>query len=135
LAELGITAAHGTAALKEPLKIIASAADERLPVDAHANLVVLAAALQAMQALVGSLERRIMAQQRWERGEQAGWRPSRASVSSGRLGSRRRSRTRRHSGRGAILRPGSGSCRARATGGKQKLGPMSKQGDYLSKQK
>jgi hypothetical protein len=37
----------------------------------------------------------------------------RASVSSGRPRLRRRSRIRRHSGRGAILRPGSGSCRAK----------------------
>ncbi len=46
LAELGITVAQGTAGLKELLKIIASDADERLPVDAHASLVVLAAELQ-----------------------------------------------------------------------------------------
>src|ERR1700731_826934 len=64
LAELGITAAQGTAGLKELLKIIASDADERLPVDAHACLVVLAAELQAMQTLIGSLEKRIMAQHR-----------------------------------------------------------------------
>src|SRR6266498_2470805 len=64
LAELGITAAQGTAGLKELLKIIASDADERLPVDAHTSLVVLAAELQAMQTLVGSLEKRIMAQHR-----------------------------------------------------------------------
>jgi hypothetical protein len=64
LAELGITAAQGTAGLKELLKIIASDVDERLPVDAHASLVVLAAELQAMQTLIGSLEKRIMAQHR-----------------------------------------------------------------------
>src|ERR1700674_4483380 len=46
LAELGITAAQGTAGLKELLKIIASDTDERLPVDAHASLVVLAAEVQ-----------------------------------------------------------------------------------------
>src|SRR6202163_424791 len=64
LAELGITAAQGTAGLKELLKIIANDEDERLPVDAHASLVVLAAELQAMQTLIGSLEKRIMAQHR-----------------------------------------------------------------------
>src|SRR6516162_5542768 len=64
LAELGITAAQGTAGLKELLKIIARAEDERLPVDAHASLVVLAAELQAMQTLIGSIEKRIMAQHR-----------------------------------------------------------------------
>src|SRR6266536_636060 len=69
LAELGITAAQGTAGLKELLKIIASDADERLPVDAHASLVVLAAELQAMQTLVGSLENHGAAS--GERGKQA----------------------------------------------------------------
>src|ERR1700681_1022053 len=64
LAELGITAAQGTAGLKELLKVIASDEDERLPADAHASLVVLAAELQAMQTLVGSLEKRIMARHR-----------------------------------------------------------------------
>src|SRR5580693_1020247 len=64
LAELGITAAQGTAGLKELLKIIAKDEDERLPVDAHASLVVLAAELQAMQTLIGTLEKRIMAQHR-----------------------------------------------------------------------
>src|SRR3989442_6580038 len=45
LAELGITAAQGHEGLKELLRIIASDADERLPADAHASLVVLAADL------------------------------------------------------------------------------------------
>src|SRR6476660_416814 len=43
LAELGIVAAQGNAGLKELLKIIAGERDARLPVDAHASLVVLAA--------------------------------------------------------------------------------------------
>src|SRR6202142_1258563 len=49
LAEFGITAAQGNAGLKELLKIIASEEDERLPADAHASLVVLAAGLQVLQ--------------------------------------------------------------------------------------
>jgi transposase len=64
LAELGITAAQGREGLKELLKIIASDADERLPADAHASLVVLAAELQAMQTLIGSIEKGITAQHR-----------------------------------------------------------------------
>src|SRR6266571_5526501 len=64
LAELGIVAAQGREGIKELLKIIASEEDARLPVDARASLVVLAAELQAMQTLVGSLEKRIMAQHR-----------------------------------------------------------------------
>jgi len=43
MAELGIVAAQGNAGLKELLKVIASEQDARLPVDAHASLVVLAA--------------------------------------------------------------------------------------------
>jgi transposase len=64
LAELGITAAQGNAGLKELLAIIASDEDARLPADAHAVLIVLPAELQAMQTLITSIEKRIMAQHR-----------------------------------------------------------------------
>ena len=64
MAELGVVAAQGREGLKELLKIIASEEDARLPVDAHTSLVVLAAELQAMQTLIGSVEKRIMAQHR-----------------------------------------------------------------------
>src|SRR3977135_387691 len=64
LAELGITAAQGNAGLKALLTIIASDEDERLPADAHASLVVLAAELQAVQTLIGSIEKRITVQHR-----------------------------------------------------------------------
>ena len=64
LAELGIVAAQGNAGLKELLKIIAGEADARLPVDAQASLIVLAAELQAMQTMIGSIEKRIMAHHR-----------------------------------------------------------------------
>ena len=64
LAELGIVAAQGRDGIKELLKIIASEADARLPVDAHTSLVVLAAELQATQTLIGSIEKRIMVQHR-----------------------------------------------------------------------
>ena len=46
MAELGIAAAQGREGVKELLKIICSSEqDARLPVDAHASLVVLAAGL------------------------------------------------------------------------------------------
>ena len=64
MAELGIVAAQGRDGIKELLKIIASEADARLPVDVHTSLVVLAAELQAMQTLIGSIEKRIMVQHR-----------------------------------------------------------------------
>src|SRR5207302_5419916 len=60
LAELGITAAQGRDGIKELLKIIASDADARLPVDAHTSLVVLATQLQALQTMIGSIEKRIV---------------------------------------------------------------------------
>ena len=64
MAELGIVAAQGREGIKELLKIIASEEDARMPVDAHASLVVLAAGLQALQTMIGSIERRIIAQHR-----------------------------------------------------------------------
>ena len=56
--------ARARSSLKELLKIIASEEDARMPVDAHASLVVLAAGLQALQTMIGSIERRIIAQHR-----------------------------------------------------------------------
>ena len=64
LAELGIVAAQGNAGLRELLTIIAGAADERLPAEAHASLIVLAAELQAMRTLIASIEKRIIAHHR-----------------------------------------------------------------------
>ena len=49
---------------KALLAIIADDGDERLPVDARASLIVLAAQLQVLQTLVGSFEKRIIAQHR-----------------------------------------------------------------------
>src|SRR6202162_3701302 len=132
LAELGITAAQGTAGLKELLKIIASDADERLPVDAHASLVVLAAELHAMQTLIGSLEKRMMVQHRVNEASQRletipgigfiGATASEATVTDP---------TAFRSGRDFAAWIGL-VPRQDSTGGKQKLGPISKQGDrYL----
>src|SRR4029453_7093836 len=56
--------------IKELLNIIASEHDARLPVDAHTSLVVLGAELQAMQTLIGSIEKRIMAQNGGKEGSQ-----------------------------------------------------------------
>jgi len=47
LAELGIVAAQGREGLKQLLTIIADEKDGRLPIDARASLIVLAAQLQA----------------------------------------------------------------------------------------
>ena len=53
MAELGIVAAQGREGVKELVKIIASEQDARLPVDAHASPLVLAAGLQALQTMIG----------------------------------------------------------------------------------
>src|SRR6266542_1079582 len=132
LAELGITAAQGTAGLKELLKIIASDADERLPVDAYASVVVLAAELQAMQTLVGALEKRIMAQ---HRGNEASKRletiPGIGFIGGTAIGATVTDPTGFRSGRDFAAWIGL-VPRQDSTGGKQKLGPISKQGDrYL----
>src|SRR6186713_1315731 len=49
LAELGIAAAQGREGLKDLLAIVVDANDSRLPLDARATLMVLAAQLQACQ--------------------------------------------------------------------------------------
>ena len=132
MAELGIVAVQGTAGLKELLKIIAGERDARLPVDAHASLVVLAAGLHAVQTMIRIDRQADHCRTSLERGEQAAqehpWdRPF------GRI------RHRRHRARSEGIPLGRDFAawiglvpREDSTGGKQKLGPISKQGDrYL----
>jgi transposase len=112
LAELGIVAAQGRDGIKELLKIIASEEDARLPVDAHASLVVLAAGLQAVQTMIGSIEKRIMVQHRSnEASRRLETIPGIGVIGPPR--SRRPSRIRRFLDRVVTSRPGSGSCRAK----------------------
>jgi transposase len=63
-AQFGITAAQGREGIKELLAIVVQDEGSRLPVDAYASLTVLAAQLQAVQTMIGSLEKRIVAQHR-----------------------------------------------------------------------
>ena len=132
MAELGIVAAQGREGVKELLKIIASEQDARLPVDAHASLVVLAAGLRALQTMIGSIEKRIVAQ---HRSNDASKRlrsiPGIGIVGATAIAATVPDPKAFRSGRdfaawiGLVPRQGS-------TGGKQKLGPISKQGDqYL----
>jgi len=110
LAELGIVAAQGREGLKDLLAIIADEKDERLPADARASLIVLAAQLQALQTLIGSIEKRI--RRNIERMRRAsGYRASPALVSLARALLSALSRTRMPSARVVILRPGLGSYR------------------------
>ena len=132
LAELGIVAAQGREGIKELLNIIASEHDWRLPVDAHTSLVVLAAALRAMQTLIGSIEKRIMAQ---HRGNEASQRlesiPGIGVIGATAIAATVPDPKVFRSGRDFAAWIGI-VPREDSTGGKQKLGPISKQGDrYL----
>ena len=132
MAELGMTAAQGNAGLRELLAIIAGAADERLPAEAHASLIVLAAELQAMRTLIASIEKRIIAQHRSDEASKR----LRSIPGIGLVGATaivatitdpKAFRSGRDMAAWIGLVP-----RQDSTGGKQKLGPISKQGDrYL----
>jgi len=56
-------AAQGREGLKELLAIIADESDARLPIDAR-SLIILAAQLQALQTMIGSIEKRFIVQHR-----------------------------------------------------------------------
>jgi transposase len=132
LAELGITAAQGNAGLKELLAIIVSEEDERLPADAHAVLIMLAAELQAMQTLITSIEKRIMAQHRSsEESKRLETIPGIGIVGATAIAATVTDPKAFRSGRDFAAWIGL-VPRQDSTGGKQKLGPISKQGDrYL----
>jgi hypothetical protein len=51
-------AAQGREGLKQLLTIIADEKDARLPIDARASLILLAAQLQALHTMIGSIEKR-----------------------------------------------------------------------------
>jgi transposase len=132
LAELGIVAAQGREGIKELLRIIASEQDVRLPVDAHTSLVVLAAELQAMQTLIGSIEKRIMVQHRSnEASKRLESIPGIGLIGATAIAATVPDPKVFRSGRDFAAWIGL-VPRQDSTGGKQKLGPISKQGDrYL----
>ena len=132
MAELGIVAAQGREGVKEQLKLVASEQDARLPVDAHASLVVLAAGLQALWTMIASIERRIIAQHRSDEASKR----LRSIPGIGILGATAITATVPDP---KVFRSGRDFAawigivpRQDSTGGKQKLGPISKRGDqYL----
>jgi transposase len=132
LAELGIVAAQGNAGLKELLKIIAGERDARLPVDAHASLVVLAAGLHAVQTMIGSIEKRIIVEHRSnEASKRLRSIPGIGLVGASAIVATVQDPKAFRSGRDFAAWIGL-VPRQDSTGGKQKLGPISKQGDrYL----
>ena len=132
MAELGIMAAQGREGIKELLRIIGSEQDARLPVDAHTSLVVLAAGLRALQTMIGSIEKRIVAQHRSDDASKRlrsipGIGIVEATAIAATVPDPKAFRSGRDFAAWIGLVP-----RQDSTGGKQKLGPISKQGDqYL----
>jgi transposase len=132
LAELGITAAQGREGLKQLLAMIADESDERLPVSARISLVVLAAQLQALQTLIGSVEKRLVAQHRADEASKRlrtipGIGIIGATAIAATITDPKAFRSGRDFAAWVGLVP-----REDSTGGKRRLGPISKQGDrYL----
>jgi transposase len=132
LAELGIVAAQGDKGVKELLAVVADQQDARLPVDARASVMVLAAQLEALQTLIGSIEKRIKTQHRANEESQRvetipGIGVIGATAIAATIVDPRVFRSGRDFAAWIGLVP-----RQDSTGGKQKLGPISKQGDpYL----
>jgi transposase len=129
LAELGIVAAKGDKGVKELLTIVADENDTRLPIDARASVIVLATQLQAVQMMIGAIEKRIKTQ---HRSNQASKRletiPGIGIIGATAIAATVADPTVFRSGRDFAAWIGL-VPRQDSTGGKQKLGPISKQGD------
>ena len=132
MAELGISAPQGREGIKQLLAIIAADEDTRLPADARASLMVLAAQLQAMQTTIGSLERRIVARHRANQdSKRLQTIPGIGVIGATAIAATVTDPTVFRSGRDFAAWVGL-VPRGDSTGGKHKLGPISKQGDrYL----
>jgi len=132
MAELGIVAAQGREGIKQLLTIVAGERDARLPVDAHASLVVLAAGLQAVQTMIGSIDKRIVVEHRAnEASKRLKTIPGIGIVGATAIAATVPDPKVFRSGRDFAAWIGL-VPRQDSTGGKQKLGPISKQGDqYL----
>jgi transposase len=132
LAELGIIAPQGREGVKELLAIIANDANPLVPVDALASLVVLAAQLQALQTMIGAIEKRIVVHHRASTESKRlqtvpGIGVIGASAIAATVTNPKIFRSGRDFAAWVGLVP-----RQMSTGGKPKLGPISKQGDrYL----
>jgi transposase len=132
LAELGIVAAQGREGIQELLTIVADNEDQRVPIDARASLMLLAAQLRAVQTLIGLIEKRIAAQHRSnEASKRLQTIPGIGVVGATAIAATVADPTVFRSGRDFAAWIGL-VPRQDSTGGKQKLGPISKQGDqYL----
>jgi transposase len=132
MAEIGIVAAQGREGLKQLVAIIADEHDARLPIDARASLIVLATQLQALHTMIGSIEKRLVMQHRANEASKRlesihGIGIIGASAIAATVTDPQAFRSGRDFAAWIGLVP-----REDSTGGKQKLGPISKQGDrYL----
>src|SRR3974377_1799531 len=132
LAERGMCAAQGREGLKQLLTIIADEKDARLPIDARASLIVLAAQLQALHTMSGSIEKRLSVQHRANEASKRlqsihGIGIIGASAIAATVTDPKAFRSARDFAAWLGLVP-----RQEFTGGTQKLWPISKQGDrYL----
>jgi transposase len=132
LAELGIVAAQGGKGVAELLAVVADDRDTRLPIDARASVIVLATELEALQTMIGSLDKRIKMQ---HRANEASMRletiPGIGIIGATAIAATVTDATMFRSGRDFAAWIGL-VPRQNSTGGKQKLGPICKQGDpYL----
>jgi transposase len=132
LAELGIVAAQGREGLKQLLAIIADENDARLPIDARASLIVLAAQLRALHTMIGSIEKRLIVQHRAnEASKRLESVPGIGVIGASAITATVTDPSAFRSGRDFAAWIGL-VPRQDSTGGNQKLGPISKQGDrYL----
>jgi transposase len=132
MAELGITAPQGRDGIKQLLAIVADGEDRRLPADARASLMILGAQLEAMQTTIGLLEKRIAAGHRSNQdSKRLQTIPGMGVIGATAIVATVTDPTAFESGRDFAAWVGL-VPRQDSTGGKPRLGPISKQGDrYL----
>ena len=132
LAELGIISAQGYDGLKTLLSIIADSNDERLPENARASLSALVAQIFSCQAEIGAIEKRIREHHRNNEGsKRLETIPGIGVIGASAIVATVPDASIFKTGRDFAAWIGIVS-REDSTGGKQRLGPISKQGDrYL----
>jgi transposase len=132
LAELGIVAAQGYDGLKALLSIIADDNDARIPDDARASLSALVAQIASCQAEIGAIEKRLLAQHRKnDDSKRLATIPSIGVLGASAIIATVPDASIFKTGRDFAAWIGIVS-REDSTGGKRRLGPISKQGDrYL----
>ena len=132
MAELGIVAPQGREGVKQLLAIIADEGNTSLPLDARASLMVLVAQLEAMQTTIGLLEKRIVVRHRSNQdSKRLQTIPGIGIIGATAIAATVTDPTAFQSGRDFAAWIGL-VPRQNSTGGKPRLGPISKQGDrYL----